>query len=71
MQDLALKLPWVEPIFNDVHIVIFVKCHLCSKMVLVANWESIEKHVSKRKTHNGKWFMDPKCNHVKNGNLYV
>jgi hypothetical protein len=33
-------------------------------------WDSIEKHVSKRKVIDGKWFMDPKCGHVKNEIVY-
>ncbi len=34
--------------------------------IIVAKWEFIEKHASKRKGSNGKWIMDPKCMHVKN-----
>jgi hypothetical protein len=32
----------------------------------VAKWDSIEKDASRRKAHDGKWFMDPKCGHAKN-----
>ncbi len=69
-------MPWVEPIFNEVGMVAFVKCCVCSKIenknkVLVAKWDSIEKHVRKRKTPNGKWFMDPKCGHAKNEFAYA
>jgi hypothetical protein len=43
----ALKMPWVELIFNEARLVTFVKCHVCSKIekknkVLVAKWDSIE-----------------------------
>ncbi len=29
-------------------------------------WDSIDKHVNDRKISNGKWFMDPNCEYVKN-----
>jgi hypothetical protein len=53
-----------------------VKCCVCSKIekrdkVLVVKWDSIEKHVSKRKALDGKWFMDPKCGHAKDEIAYV
>jgi len=72
----ALKLPRAKPIFNEVGLVNFMKCHVCSKIekkdkVLVAKWDSIEKHAGKRKAINGKWFMDPKCGHAKNEITYV
>jgi hypothetical protein len=56
--------------------VIFLKCRVYSKIenknnVLVAKWNSIEKHAKKRKTPNGKWFMGPKCGHAKNEIAYV
>jgi hypothetical protein len=28
----ALKMPWAKPIFNEVGLVTFLKCHLCSKI---------------------------------------
>ncbi len=31
-----------------------------------AKWDSIANHAWKRKAHDGKWFMDPKCGHAKN-----
>jgi len=69
-------MPWVEPIFNEIGLVIFMKCYVCSKIenrdkVLVAKWDSIEKHVVKRKACGGKWFMDPKCGHAKDEIAYV
>ncbi len=53
-----------------------MRCHVCTKIerkekVLVAKWDSIEKHVGKRKDSNGNWIMDPKCIHVKNEIYYV
>jgi hypothetical protein len=33
--------------------------------------DSIDKHVSKKKALDGKWFMDPKCRHLKNEIVYV
>ncbi len=29
-------------------------------------WDFIDKHRSKKKTCNSKWFMDPNCEYVKN-----
>jgi hypothetical protein len=28
----ALKMLWIEPIFNEVGMVTFTKCHVCSKI---------------------------------------
>jgi hypothetical protein len=69
-------MPWVEPIFNEIGLVIFVKCYIVLKLkrrtrFFVAKWDSIEKHVGKRKAYGGKWFMDPKCGHAKDEIAYV
>jgi len=69
-------MPWVEPIFNKGRLVTSIKCHICYQIekkdkVLVAKWDSIDKHVSKKKAPDGKWFMDPKCKHLKNEIVYV
>jgi hypothetical protein len=32
----------------------------------MVKWDSIKKHLSKRKTINDKWFMDSKCGRAKN-----
>jgi hypothetical protein len=66
-----LKMPWVEPIFYEIGVISIVRCHVCTKIerkekIMLAKWDSIEKHASKRKGSNGKWIMDPKCMHVKN-----
>jgi hypothetical protein len=50
--------------FNDVGLVSTVKCCVCTiierkEIFLVAMWDSIEKHVGKKKGSNGKWIMDP------------
>jgi hypothetical protein len=37
----------------------------------MAKWDSIDKHASKRKALDGKWFLDPKCGHAKNEIVYV
>ncbi len=37
----------------------------------MAKWDSIDKHASKRKASNGKWFLDLKCGHAKNEIVYV
>ncbi len=37
----------------------------------MSKWDSIEKHVGKRKALDGKWFMDPKCGHAKDEIAYV
>ncbi len=42
---------WVEPIFNEAKLVTFFKCCICSQIekkdkVLVAKWNSIDKHAS-------------------------
>jgi hypothetical protein len=39
---------------------------LRKKKVLVAKWDSIEKHIGYRKAFDGMWSMDPKCEHAKN-----
>jgi hypothetical protein len=69
-------MPWAKPIFNEVIMVTSIKCHVCFKIlkkdkVLVAKWESIDKHVGKGKALDGMWFMDPKCGHVKHEIVYV
>jgi hypothetical protein len=38
---------------------------------LVTKWDSIDKHASKRKALDGKWFVDWKCGHPKNEIVYV
>ncbi len=57
----ALKMRWVKPIFNEARLVTFMKYCVYSKIekkdkVLVVKWDSIEKHASKKKTHDGKWL---------------
>ncbi len=71
-----MKMPWVEPIFNDVGLVCIVKCHVCTKIErkeksLVINQDFIKKHASKRKGFDGKWIMDPKFMHIKNEIAYA
>jgi hypothetical protein len=63
-------------IFNEVGVVSVMKCCVCTKIkrkekIMVAKWDFIEKHASKRKGFNGKWIMDPKCMHVKNEIFYA
>jgi len=58
----ALKMPWAKPIFNEVGMVTFVKCHVCFKIekkdkVLVVKWDSIEKHAIKGK-FSGLWIQN-------------
>ncbi len=72
----TLKMQWEDPICNEFGIVTFVKCCVCSKFekkekVLVVEWYSIKKDVSKRKALNGKWFKDSKCGHGKNEIVYA
>ncbi len=50
----ALKMPWAKLIFNEVRLVSSIKCHVCSIIekkykVLVAKWDSTEKHAGKKK----------------------
>jgi len=45
--------------------------NLNKNKVSVAKWDSIDKHASKRKVPDGKWFLDPKCGHAKNQIVYV
>ncbi len=50
---------WAKPIFNKAKVVTFVKCHICSQIekkdkILVVKWDSIDKHASKKKAHDGK-----------------
>jgi hypothetical protein len=73
---LAMKMPWVEPIFNEVGMVSTMKRGVFTKIerkgkFLVAKWETIENCASKWKGFDGKWIMDPKCMHVKNEISYV
>lgn len=65
-----------KPIFIEVGLVTFVKCHVYSKIGkeekgLVAKWDSIEKHASKRRVSNGEWFVHLKCKHAKNEVAYA
>jgi hypothetical protein len=64
----------VEHIFNETRLVPSIKCCVSSKIekktCLVVKWDSIEKHISKIKVLDGKWFMDPKCGHAKNEIVY-
>jgi hypothetical protein len=71
-----MKMPWVEPIFKEVGLVSIVRCCVCTRIQrkekkLITKWDSIKKHASKRKGFDGKWIMDPKCMHIKNGISYV
>jgi ribosomal protein S27E len=73
---LGSKNAWAKPIFDEAGLVLFIKCHVCSRIdkkdkVLVAKWDIIQKHVGKKKTHDGKWFMDPKCGDAQNEIIYV
>jgi hypothetical protein len=66
-----MKMPWVEPIFNEVGL----KCHVCIRIErkeesLVFRLHFIDKHPNKKKGYD-KWIMDPKCMHVKNEIFYV
>jgi hypothetical protein len=71
------KMPWTKLNFNEVGVVSTMRCdNICTKIVrkeeiFVAKWDSIDKHVGKRKGSNGKWIMDPKDMHVKNEISYV
>jgi hypothetical protein len=71
-----LKIPWEKPILNDVSLVTSIRYRVCFKIerkekVLMAKWDFINKHVGKRKSSDGKWYMDPKCGHAKNEIAYV
>jgi hypothetical protein len=68
-----MKMPWdaIKPILNDVGLLTFVKCWVCTiinkkENVIMFKWDYIEKHANKRKNFDGKWYMDPKCGHAKN-----
>ncbi len=65
-------MPWIKFIFNEVNLLTLVRCHDYTqidkqKKVLVAKWDYTYKHVSKKKTFYGNWYMVPKCGHAKNG----
>jgi len=71
-----MKMPWEEPIFNEVGLIFTMKCRVCTKTERkeknwVVKWDFIVKHPSKKKGFDGKWIMDPKCLHVKNEISYV
>ncbi len=59
-------MPWAKPIFNDIELVYAMKCCVCTKIkrkgkILVFRWDSVDKHVGKKKVTNGKWIMDLIC----------
>jgi len=52
-----------------------MKCCVYTKIkrkekIMVAKWDFIEEHASKKKGSDGKSIMDPKCMHVKNEIVY-
>ncbi len=56
---LAMKMPWVEPLFNEVGMVSIMKCGAFTKIerkgkILVAKWDTIENCASKWKGFDGK-----------------
>ncbi len=72
----TLKMRWEKPIFNEVIMVTSIKCCVCflileKNKILMVKWDSIDKHVGKRKVFDGMWFMDPKCGHVKHEIVYI
>lgn len=72
----ALNMPWAKHNFNQIRLITFIKCHVCSKIekkdkVLVTRCDFIKKYVNKRKSFDGKWFMDPRCGLAKNETIYV
>jgi hypothetical protein len=69
-------MPWEKPIFIEIIMVTFGKCCVCFKIlkndnILVAEWDSIDKHAGKRKALDAMWFMDPKCGQMKYEIVYV
>jgi hypothetical protein len=61
-------MPWTKLVINEVTLIINVKCCVCNHIkkkekVLMTMSDFIDKHASKMKTPNGKWFIDPK-NHI-------
>jgi hypothetical protein len=71
-----VKIPWAKLIFNELGLVSTMRCHVCTKIEkkeknLLVKWDSIMKHVGKRKVSNGKWIMDPKCMHIQNEISYA
>ncbi len=58
--------------FNEVGLVSTMRFRVYTKIERKdKNWvvkrNFIIKHPSKKKGYDGKWIMDPKCMHVKNG----
>jgi hypothetical protein len=58
-----VKMPWIKPIFNEVGVVFIMRCYIRiiikkKEKIMVAKWDSIEKHVGKRKGSNGKWIQN-------------
>jgi hypothetical protein len=56
--------------YFHVSILIVVKCIVCSKIskkekLFVPKWDSLEKHVTKKKTKDGQVVMDVKCTYEK------
>jgi hypothetical protein len=51
-------MPWAEPSFDEIGVVSAMRCHVCTRIerkekIMVAKWDSIEKHASKKKRF--KW----------------
>jgi hypothetical protein len=69
-------MPWAKPILTVVSLVTSIIYRVCIRIerkekYVVAKWDSIEKHARKKKSFDGKWYMDPKCGHSKNEITYV
>ncbi len=67
---------WAKAIFNNDNILFVVRCIVCAKMeckekLLVPKWDSLEKHVKKRRNEFRQKVIDMKCAHAENEVQYV
>ncbi len=67
---------WAKAIFNNDNILFVVRCIVCTKMeckekLLVPKWDSLEKHVRKRRNEFRQKVIDMKCAHAENEVQYV
>jgi hypothetical protein len=71
-----MKTSWVKVVFDPTINLLVVKCKVCTKIkrkkkLLVPKWDSLEKHVGKRKNEERVKVVDVKCAHAKNETKFV
>jgi hypothetical protein len=69
-------MPWAKANLNNDNILFVVICIVCTKMeckekLFVPKWDSLEKHVRKKRNESRQKVIDMKCEHAKNEVQYV